>query len=141
MARIEKKAFLEKPQRKPEKRKKQLGEGAEDSRIAKISFKRYLRQIEEELLDEEELAEEGPELPTSEEDIDILVNDFLDSDDELASLARGEPSPEDGAQWLLDRLRTHLIADMGFSTDTVDEWLESDAGNTAYEHFYNGIVT
>lgn len=42
------KSFLEKPQRRPEKQKKPLGEGTEDSRFAKISFKRYLREIEEE---------------------------------------------------------------------------------------------
>jgi hypothetical protein len=46
------KSFLEKPIRnRPEKRKKDLGEGAIDSRFAKINFKKYLRQVEEDLLE------------------------------------------------------------------------------------------
>lgn len=48
------KAYLEKQTaRRPEKKKKTLGEGSTDSRMAKISFKKYLRQIEEELLDDD----------------------------------------------------------------------------------------
>lgn len=45
------KSYLEKQTaRRPEKKKKTLGEGSTDSRMAKISFKNYLRQIEEEEL-------------------------------------------------------------------------------------------
>lgn len=48
------KAFLEKTPRKPEKQKRQVVEANEDSRFEKISFKKYLREIEEEqALDDE----------------------------------------------------------------------------------------
>lgn len=48
------KSYLEKQtsRRNAPPKKKKLGESATDSRMAKISFKNYLRQIEEELLDE-----------------------------------------------------------------------------------------
>jgi hypothetical protein len=53
------KSYLEKQnQRRPEKKKKNLGESAKDSRFAKISFKKYLRQIEEELLEDDYLDDE-----------------------------------------------------------------------------------
>jgi hypothetical protein len=48
------KSYLEKQtsRRNPPK-KKPVGEGATDSRFAKISFKNYIRQIEEDLLRED----------------------------------------------------------------------------------------
>lgn len=58
------KSYLEKQttRRNAPKKKKALGESTGDSRFAKISFKNYLRQIDEELLDadldEDELEED-----------------------------------------------------------------------------------
>lgn len=59
------KSYLEKQtsRRNPPKKKK-LGEGVGESRFAKISFKNYIRQLDEELLDadlEDDLSEDDIE--------------------------------------------------------------------------------
>lgn len=66
------KAFLEKTSRKPEKHKRQVNEVNEDSRFEKISFKKYLREIEEEqMLDNES--------DFSHEELVHLAEDFIES--------------------------------------------------------------
>ena len=53
------KSYLEKQKsHRPMDKKKSVNEGSTDSRMAKISFKNYLRQVEEDLLDEDELFDE-----------------------------------------------------------------------------------
>lgn len=60
------KSYLEKQtsRRNAPKKKKALGEGTGESRFAKISFKNYIRQLDEELLDadlEDDLDEDNAE--------------------------------------------------------------------------------
>ena len=66
------KAFLEKNPRKPEKHKRQVTEVNEDSRFEKISFKKYLREIEE-----EQALDDGSDF--SYEELTHLAEDFIEN--------------------------------------------------------------
>lgn len=89
------KAYLEKQtSRRPEKKKKSLGEGSPDSRYQKITFKNYLRQIEEDLLDEydeynDDYLSEGDEM--SHDEMIAAAKKVLNGDAMWDFLKKAEP--------------------------------------------------
>lgn len=133
------KSYLEKQiVHRPEKRKPVLGEGAADSRMAKISFKNYLRKIEEDLLaEDDDIFEEEFSLPVSSSQIEELYDKIID--EENIKVAREKDTPEDGAEYFMDLTRKYFVEN-GIPTDDADEWLTSDYGNQLYEMFYEGLT-
>lgn len=136
------KAYLEKQTaRRPEKKKPSIGEGATDSRMAKISFKNYLRQIEEDLLDEEDdLYEAERKLPETLDEVQELYDAFLDQNQDLIDAAREKSTPEDGAEFFMNELKGWLERERGFNASELDEWLESEMGQEMYDMFWNGLT-
>ena len=50
-----KESFLEKTKKQPDTfKKKKLGEGSQESRMQRVSFKKYLREIEDQFYNDEE---------------------------------------------------------------------------------------
>jgi hypothetical protein len=134
------KSYLEKPQRKFEKVNKPIGEGASDSRMAKITFKNYLRQIEEDLLDEEgDMFEDELKLPSNAEEVEELYDAFISENEDLISAAREKDNAEDGAEFFMDELKVYLER-KGFTSAAIDDWFESESGNDIYEMFWNGLT-
>lgn len=74
---------------RPEKKKKTIGEGAGDARHARISFKNYLRELEEQNEYEEDIYEdENSMLPDDEDGIEEIYYAFIEENDDLVDQAR-----------------------------------------------------
>jgi len=145
---------------RPEKKKKSLGEGAGDARQARISFKNYLRELEEQNeYDEDDLFEET-QLPDDEDAIEEMYQAFLEENDDIAEQARekakrvgdknfmqslqdsdeeeGDPVGE-AVDFFMDELEIWL-QNKGHSVSDVRDWIEGPAGDTLFDKFYNGLT-
>jgi hypothetical protein len=107
---------------RPEKKKKSLGEGADESRMARISFKNYLRELEEEDEDDDYMFEEEQTLPTDEYDVQELHDKFVQENDDLMQNAR-EFTEEEAICFLMNEMRTWLQR-AGHSAGAVEDWLD-----------------
>lgn len=137
------KSYLEKQtSRRPEKKKTAIGEGSPDSRMAKISFKNYLRQIEEDLLDEDDDMDDADDrkLPSNNDEVQEVHNAFLENNEDLIDTARGKETAEEGAEFLMTELKNWLERERGFNAGEVDDWMESPSGQEMYEVFLNGLT-
>jgi hypothetical protein len=77
------------PPARPEKKKKTLGEATGEARRARISFKNYLRELEEQNeYEEDDLYEEDAILPDDEDGVDEIYQAFFDENDDLVDQAR-----------------------------------------------------
>lgn len=124
---------------RPEKKKKSLGEGAGDARHARISFKNYLRELEEQNeYEEDDLYEEDAQLPDDEDGIESLYQAFLEENEDLVEQAR-EKEVDEAVDFLLDEMEIWLQG-KGHSVSDARDWIEGPAGDTLFDKFYNGLT-
>lgn len=131
------------PPLRPEKKKKTLGENAGDARQARISFKTYLRELEEENeYEEDDLYEEEAQLPEEEDGIEDLYQKFLEDNEDLMESARAQAQAKDAndaVEFLMDEMEIWLQG-KGHSVSDVRDWIESPAGDELFDKFYNGLT-
>lgn len=127
------------PPARPEKKKKTLGEATGEARQARISFKNYLRELDEQNeYDEDDLYEEEQMLPDDEDGIEEIYQNFLGENEDLIEAAR-EKDLNEGVDFLIDEMEIYL-QNKGFSVSDVRDWIESPAGDELSDKFYNGLT-
>lgn len=112
----------------------------EESRVQRVSFKRYLRELEEVDVDADIFLEEDNELPEDESAIEHVVSAFTDDvvDADMKNDARDMDTTEDGVELLIDEFRKWL-QQRGHSASKVDTWMAKH-DDTIYDFFYNGLT-
>jgi hypothetical protein len=132
------------PPQRTEKKKKSIGENAGDARQARISFKTYLRELEEEneYEEDDDLYEEEAQLPEEEDGIEDLYQKFLEENEDLVDSARAQAAAKDATDavnFLLDEMEIWL-QNKGHSVSDVRDWIEGPAGDELFDKFYNGLT-
>jgi hypothetical protein len=136
------------PPQRPEKKKKTLGESAGEARQARISFKNYLRELEEQDEDEEEMFEEDQILPDDDDGIEEIYQSFIDENDDLLEQARdiisnGDEEGDDpvlkAVDFLMDELEVWL-QNRGYSLSDIESWKDGTGGDILFDKFYNGLT-
>lgn len=131
-------SFLEKPQRRPEKQKKPIGENVVDSRFERISFKRYLRELDENIEDDDFVDDDAVKLPTNQAEIAEMVEQFTAANKALCEDITKALSIEKGVENLTEELKIDL-QQRGHISSTLDSFF-SKYENQLYEHFFNWIT-
>ena len=123
-----------------DKRKHHLrgfNENSQEARAQRVSFKLYLRELEEESI-EQDIYEDENELPDNDKDINEMLDAFISSDTDIAEVAREYDDPTDGTDYLMDQLTNWLRTD-GHSSDDIEAWMDKH-DDKVFDYLYNGLT-
>jgi len=109
-------------------------EGVEETRAARVSFKLYLRELEEKAIDLELFEDDDP-LPLDDAGLEDLLDDFISSHDDVMDVAK-EKDPIDGTEYVMDQMSIWL-QDKGYTSSEVDAWMDQDR---VHDFIYNGLT-